>query len=90
MAMTVLVGKEKEKQLKEQQKQAKLKNKKKRRGPIRYFKDMWSELKKVTWPSKKDLITYSLAVVVFILVVAVVTGLFDLGLGALFQLATNS
>lgn len=39
MAKTVLLGKEKEKQLKEQKKIAKQKNKKKRRGPIRFFKD---------------------------------------------------
>ncbi len=90
MAKTVLVGKEKEKQLKEQKKLAKQKNKKKRRGLIRYFKDMISELKKVTWPTKKDLVTYSLAVVVFILIVAAVTGLFDFGLGALFLLATKA
>lgn len=89
MAKTVLVGKEKEKQLKEQQKIAKQKAKKKRRSPVKFFKDIWSELKKVTWPTKKDLLNYSVAVVVFIVVVAAITGLFDLGLGALFHLVTN-
>ena len=39
MAKTVLLGKDKEKQLKEQKKIAKAKNKKKRRGLIRYFKE---------------------------------------------------
>ena len=53
MAKTVLLGKDKERQLKEQQKIAKQKAKKKRRTPARYFKDMWSELKKVTWPTKR-------------------------------------
>ena len=88
MAKTVLVGKEKEKQLKEQQKIAKQKAKKKRRSPVRFFKDMWSELRKVTWPTKKELIRYSLAVVVFILVMAAITGLFDYGLGSLFHLVS--
>ena len=86
MAKTVLLGKDKEKQLKEQQKLAKKKAKKKRRTPARFFKDMWSELKKVTWPSKKDLISYTLAVIVFIIVMAIVTGIFDFGLGELFRL----
>ncbi len=89
MAKTVLLGKDKERQLKEQQKIAKQKAKKKRRTPARYFKDMWSELKKVTWPTKKDLISYTLAVIVFIIVMAIVTGLFDLGLGALFNLVVQ-
>lgn len=89
MAKTVLLGKDREKQLKEQQKIAKQKAKKKRRTPARYFKDMWSELKKVTWPTKKDLISYTLAVIAFIVVMAIVTGLFDLGLGALFNLAVK-
>lgn len=89
MAKTVLLGKDKERQLKEQQKIAKQKAKKKRRTPARYFKDMWSELKKVTWPTKKDLISYTLAVIAFIIVMAIVTGLFDLGLGALFNLVVQ-
>ena len=89
MAKTVLHGKDKEKQLKEQKKIAKAKNKKKRRGLIRYFKDVWNELKKVTWPGKKDLISATLAVIAFILVMAIVTGLFDFGLGELFSLVIS-
>lgn len=86
MAKQVLLGKDKEKQLKEQQRIAKKKNRKKRRNPIRFFKDIWQELKKVTWPSKKDLISYSLAVIAFVLIMAVVVGLIDFGLDELLQL----
>ncbi len=43
------------------------------------FKNMWHELKKVTWPSKKDLITYSLVVVAFVAFMTIVIGLLDLG-----------
>ena len=86
MAKTVLLGKEKEKKLKEQKKVAKLKNRKKRRSPIRYFKDVFNELKKVTWPTGKELVKYTVAVIVFILIMAIVTGLFDLGLSTLFDL----
>lgn len=86
MAKTVLLGKDKEKQLKDQKKIAKTKNKKKRKSLIRYFKDVWNELKKVTWPERKDLINATLAVIAFILIMAVVIGLFDFGLGELFSL----
>lgn len=89
MAKTVLLGKDKDKQLKEQQKIAKQKNKKKRRSPARFFKDIWSELKKVSWPTRKDLISYSLAVFAFIIVMAIVTGLIDFGLSELFQLVVK-
>ena len=75
-----------DRQLREQKKVAKTKNKKKRRSPARFFKDIWQELKKVTWPEKKDLINYTLAVIAFIVAMAIVIGLFDFGLGELFGL----
>ena len=86
MSKTKLLGKEKERQLKEQQRLAKQKKKQKRKGPIRYCKDVWQELKKVTWPTKKDLLNYTVAVIVFIIIMAIVTGLFDFILSALFNL----
>jgi preprotein translocase subunit SecE len=54
--------------------------KKPRRNPFRFFKEMAIELKKVTWPSRKDLITFSVAVVVFIGIFAVIVFGFDTGL----------
>ena len=89
MAKTVLLGKDKEKQLKDQKRIAKQKNKKQRKPLGRRIKDIISELKKVTWPSRKDLISYSVAVLVFIVILAVVTGLIDMGLGALLKLVTS-
>ena len=41
------------------------------------FKNMVSELKKVSWPSKKDLVNYSLVVIGFVVVLAIVVGLLD-------------
>ena len=41
------------------------------------FKNMASELKKVAWPSKKDLINYSIVVIGFVVVLAVVVGVLD-------------
>lgn len=53
---------------------------------IKTFRDMWAELKKVTWPSKKDLIRQSTVVIVFVLVLTVLVGLIDTGLSALLKL----
>ena len=41
------------------------------------FKSMAAELKKVAWPSKKDLINYSIVVIGFVVVLAVVVGVLD-------------
>ena len=86
MAKTVLVGKEKEKQQQEKKKQAKANGRKKRRSPIRFIKDIWGELKKVVWPTRKELINYTLAVFVFVGAMAIVAGLFDFGLRQLLNL----
>ncbi len=43
------------------------------------FKNMWHELKKVTWPTKKDLINYTCIVLLFMVFMGVVIGLLDMG-----------
>jgi len=43
------------------------------------FKNMWYELKKVTWPSKEKLIAYSVVVLLFMLFMGIVIGLLDMG-----------
>ena len=43
------------------------------------FKDMYAELKKVTWPTRKELINYTLVVLAFMLVMGVIIGLLDGG-----------
>ena len=50
------------------------------------FKNMYYELKKVTWPSKHKLITYSIIVLVFMLFMGIVIGLLDMGASALINL----
>ena len=52
----------------------------------RPFKNMWHELKKVTWPTKENWIKYSLIVLVFLVFMGVVIGLLDLGSSALVKL----
>jgi len=46
------------------------------------FRNMYYELKKVTWPTKQRLISYSLIVLVFMLFMSVVIGLLDMGASA--------
>lgn len=53
------------------------------------FVGMYYEMKKVTWPTKKALINYSVVVLVFMVIMGVVVGLFDLGAGALIKLITG-
>ena len=43
------------------------------------FKNMWHELRKVTWPTRKDLISYTGIVIVFMVFMGVVIGLLDMG-----------
>ncbi|MCQ2453428.1 MAG: preprotein translocase subunit SecE [Clostridia bacterium] len=43
------------------------------------FKNMWHELKKVTWPTKKDLIQYTCIVLLFMAFMGIVIGLLDMG-----------
>lgn len=51
----------------------------------RPFKNMWHELRKVTWPTRQDLINYTLIVLAFLVFMGVVIGLLDLGSIALIR-----
>lgn len=42
-----------------------------------YIKDTKSEMEHVAWPTRKQAITYSIAVVIFSVFVALLLGLFD-------------
>ncbi|HHU32323.1 MAG: preprotein translocase subunit SecE [Zhaonellaceae bacterium] len=43
----------------------------------KYFKGVWSELKKVHWPNRKELVTYTSIVLVSVFVVACVIWVVD-------------
>jgi len=49
------------------------------------FKNMYYEMKKVTWPSKRKWLAYSIIVLVFMLFMAVVISVFDMGSSKLVQ-----
>ena len=59
------------------------------KGIGRKFREMFYELKKVTWPTKKDMINYSVVVLVFIVIMGVIIGLIDLGAGSLVDLLVS-
>lgn len=48
----------------------------------RFFKDVVVELKKVTWPSRKNLISYTIAVIVFVIIMMAVIYGIDSGAAA--------
>ena len=56
------------------------------KGIGKSFKNMYHELKKVTWPTKKELLNYSVVVFVFMVVMGIIIGVIDLGAGALVDL----
>ena len=55
----------------------------------RCFKDMYHELKKVTWPSKHKLLVYSCVVLAFMVMMGVVIGVLDMGASALVKLLVS-
>lgn len=58
----------------------KKKPKKERRfHPIRYFREMFGELKKLTWLTGKELVSHTIAVFVFVLAMALIIYVLDLG-----------
>ena len=44
---------------------------------VRFLREVVAELRKVIWPTRKELITYTAVVVVFVAVVLTVVGLLD-------------
>lgn len=59
---------------------------KKRGGIKNFFKGVWSELKKVHWPSKAELVKYTGVVLLTVFAFALVVSLFDWGVSVLLNL----
>ncbi len=55
-------------------------------GIGRAFKNSYYELKKVTWPTRRELITYSLVTLGFMVCMGIIIYLIDLGSGELVKL----
>ncbi|RKP45082.1 preprotein translocase subunit SecE [Cohnella endophytica] len=48
-----------------------------------FFGDSWSELKKVRWPNRKELVSYTVIVIVTILLVTIYFWGLDIGISSL-------
>lgn len=51
-----------------------------------FFTDSWTELKKVKWPSRKEMTTYTLVVIGTVTFVAIYFFVLDLGISELLRL----
>ncbi|WP_274654071.1 preprotein translocase subunit SecE [Paenibacillus humicola] len=51
-----------------------------------FFSDSYAELKKVRWPSRKELTSYSIVVLVTVIVVAIYFWVLDIGISQLVEL----
>lgn len=57
-----------------------------RGGAGKFFREMKAELKKVVWPTKKELINYTIVVFVTVIFIAVLIGVVDGIFSKLFEL----
>lgn len=55
----------------------------------RFFKETKAELKKVTWPTREQLIHNTGVIIVFIIIVTIILSVLDAAFAELFQLLTN-
>jgi preprotein translocase subunit SecE len=46
-----------------------------------FYKQVVAELRKVIWPTRKELVTYTTVVVVFVLIITALVAVFDLAFG---------
>ncbi len=53
---------------------------------VRFLKESWGEFKRVTWPSKKELISSTTVVILFVLFFAIFIGIIDLLLTQIFTI----
>lgn len=54
-----------------------------RTGPVTFVRQVVAELRKVVWPTRQQLVTYFIVVMVFVVVFMSIVSLLDLGFGRL-------
>ena len=55
----------------------------------KFFRDTKSELKKVTWPTKEQLIHNTGVIITFIIIITIILSLLDVAFAQLFKVLTN-
>ncbi len=69
------------------EKELKAKDAKKKNSRVKsFFRGVWSELKKVHWPTKKQLVTYTGVVILAVLVMALAISVFDWAISSIIEL----
>ncbi len=58
-------------------------------NPIEFLNQVKVELTKVVWPTKSEVVKYTITVIIFSLVVAVILGAADYGLLKIFEQLLN-
>ena len=58
-------------------------NESRRTGPAMFYRQVIAELRKVVWPTREQLVTYFIVVLVFVSVMMVFVSLLDLAFGKL-------
>ena len=61
----------------------------KKGGILKFFRETKADLKKVTWPTKKQLVHNTLIILVFIIITAIILSVLDLGFAKLFGWLAN-
>lgn len=54
-----------------------------------FFGESWAELKKVKWPNRKELVSYTIVVVVTVVFVTIYFTLLDLGISSIVRWITE-
>jgi preprotein translocase subunit SecE len=54
-----------------------------------FFNDSWTELKKVKWPNRKELTSYTIVVVCTVIFVTIYFAILDLGISELVRLVSK-
>lgn len=57
--------------------------KRERTDPVTFYRQVVAELRKVVWPTREQLVTYFIVVMVFVVVMMTFISLLDLGFGKL-------
>ena len=51
-----------------------------------FFGESWSELKKVRWPTRKELVSYTIVVLVTVLIITIYFWGLDIGISSIVEL----
>lgn len=55
----------------------------------KFFKDVSTEMKRVSWPKRKELVRYTIVVIATVLFVSVFFAIVDFGISSLIKLILN-